>query len=240
MRLYVFILIIVVSSNLFSQENLVYEKNFSAYQGYFTEKFGIICTIPKAFEDLNQYYVMWKVRNEPSKHTGSMYGPIFLSTGKECIIAYPALLSYFSVESKDNIKRMKLPFYPRSQILNEIRTSLGLFNSPFNLLNKDAVRINFDDYVTIIAGKHARDMFNADSVYLYDLPHADSVYFFDESLEKMRKGKYPYCSGMFTYKRNRATMDVKFFFTEEGKKKQDEYIRLMGKHIWYDERFKHE
>ena len=35
-------------------------------------------------------------------------------------------------------------------------------------------------------------------------------------------------------------MDVKFFFTEEGKKKQDEYIRLMGKHIWYDERFKHE
>ncbi|WP_244262917.1 hypothetical protein [Tannerella forsythia] len=134
---------------------------------------------------------------------------------------------------------MKLPFYPRSQILNEIRTSLGLFNSPFNLLNKDAVRINFDDYVTIIAGKHARDMFNADSVYLYDLPHADSVYFFDESLEKMRKGKYPYCSGMFIYKRNRATMNVKFFYTEEGKKKQDEYIRLMSKHIWYDERFKH-
>ena len=80
------------------------------------------------------------------KHTGSMYGPIFLSTGKECIIAYPALLSYFSVESKNNIKRIKLPFYPHSQILNEIRTSLGLFNNPFNLLNKNAVRINFNDY----------------------------------------------------------------------------------------------
>ncbi len=242
MKRYYLIIIIIIGffSSLFSQDNLLYEKNFSAYQGYLTEKFGITCVIPEKFENLNQYYIMWKIRNNPEKHAGSMYGPIFLSADKECIIAYPALLCDISAEYKEERKQIKLPFYPRSRISNEIRTSLGLFNSPSNPFNDDTTRVDFDDYVTIITGKRARDMFNADSVYLYDLPYADSVYFFDESLEKMRKGNYPYCSGMFIYKRNRATMNVKFFFTEEGKKKQDEYIRLMGKHIWYDERFKQE
>ncbi|WP_455162620.1 hypothetical protein [Tannerella forsythia] len=247
------------SMNLSAQVTNWYEKNLSAYTEFLKKGFGIETKTPDGFTDLNQYYVGWMAHYNRSGGSGNIYGPMFMSPEKDCIIMYLARPMY---SSKEDIERAKICFlmervgnrdtttsepkfednnsmYPRAQIMAELRNALGLFISPVSR-NDDTTRVDFDDYVTIISGKRARDMFNADSVYLYDLPHADSVYFFDESLEKMRKGKYPYCSGMFTYKRNRATMDVKFFFTEEGKKKQDEYIRLMGKHIWYDERFKQE
>ena len=255
----IFFALFCLSINLSAQENDWYERNLSAYTEFLKTGFGIEVKAPDGFMDLNQYYVLWAARFHRSGGTGSIYGPMFMSPEEDCIITYSAHPMYFT---KEDIERAKICFlmervgnrdtttsepkfednnsmYPRAQITAELRNALGLFISPVSR-NDDTTRINFDDYVTIISGKRARDMFNADSVYLYDLPHADSVYFTEESLEKMRKGKYPYCSSMFIYKRNRATMDVKFFFTEEGKKKQNEYIRLMGKHIWYDERFKQE
>ena len=255
----IFFALFCLSINLSAQENDWYERDISAYTEFLKTRFGIEVKAPDGFTDLNQYYVLWAARFHRSGGSGNIYGPMFNSLEKDCIIMYLARPMY---SSKEDIERAKICFlmervgnrdtttsepkfednnsmYPRAQIMAELRNALGLFISPVSR-NDDTTRVDFDDYVTIISGKRARDMFNADSVYLYDLPHADSVYFFDESLEKMRKGKYPYCSGMFIYKRDRATMDVKFFFTEEGKKKQNEYIRLMGKHIWYDERFKQE
>ena len=255
----IFFALFCLSINLSAQENDWYERDISAYTEFLKTRFGIEVKAPDGFTDLNQYYVMWTAKKiKKYCAAGNIYGPMFMSPEEDCIIMYSARPMY---SSKEDIERTKIcvlmeragnrdtttsepkignnSTFPRSQITGELRGALGLYLGFFYPFNDDTTRINFDDYVTIIAGKHARDMFNADSVYLYDLPHADSVYFFDESLEKMRKGKYPYCSGMFTYKRDRATMDVKFFYTEEGKKKQDEYIRLMSKHIWYDERFKH-
>ena len=51
--------------------------------------------------------------------------------------------------------------YPRAQIMAELRNALGLFISPVSR-NDDTTRVDFDDYVTIISGKRARDMFNAE------------------------------------------------------------------------------
>jgi hypothetical protein len=34
-------------------------------------------------------------------------------------------------------------------------------------------------------------------------------------------------------------MDFKLFFTKKGKKKEDEYINMLSKQIWYDEDFRH-
>jgi hypothetical protein len=223
--------------NVFSQENLWYKKDLSAHKHYFENKFGIIYTIPKRLKNLDKYYVMWKVRKDPAKHSGNMYGPIFLSKDKECIVAFPAQLTDFS--NKDPSKRRKnvFSFDPQTQITEEIKTALGLYYSYGNPLNNDTAKFNFYDYVTIVIGKRPHEMFNADSVFIYDLPNADSVYFFDESLEKMREKKYPYCTGMYICKNSRASMEVKFFFTEKGEKKKNQYMEMLNKHIWYDDKF---
>ncbi|MGV8090432.1 MAG: hypothetical protein AB2L24_01020 [Mangrovibacterium sp.] len=262
MKSYKLILVVIAFSfswNLFAQENLWYEKKLSAYTEYLFKEFGIDCKVPEKFTELNKYYVMWKVRKDPSKHTGNIYGPIFQSKNKECILMFPALPHYVSEE---DIKRGKTyakierilnrdtstvepnvgnnNTFPRGQISGEIKTALGLYYSYAHPLNNDTTKFDFNDYVTIVAGKKAREMFNADSIYIYEIPGADSVYFFDESLEKMRKRKYPYCTSVFIRKDSRATIDFKLFLTKRGKKNEEKYIDLLSKQVWYDENFKHE
>ena len=213
------------------------EKTFTAYSEYLSNKFGIVCMIPEKFANLNKYNVGWKVRKDKDKHSGNMYGLTLISGNKECIVMYSAFPHHVSKEDVEMRKKKALPIYPRGRITFEIKTALGLYYSYGNPLNNDSAKFDFNDYVTIVAGKKAREMFNADSIYIYDIPGADSVYFFDESLEKMRKKKYPYCTSVFISKNDRASMDFKFFFTKKGKKIESEYIAMLSKQIWYEDDF---
>ena len=79
-------------------------------------------------------------------------------------------------------------------------------------------------------------MFNADTIYVYDIPNTDSALFLgDEELETMRKEKYPYCSGLVICKEGKIGTALKLFFSEKGKIKEDEYIEMLSKKIWYDD-----
>lgn len=231
MKLSILIIGLFLFLNVFSQENLWYEKDFPAYKNYFFSEFGIEYTMPEEYKNLNKYYIPWKVSKNSEKHIGDMYGPIFISKDRECILAYPGYLS----KIEDNKSKYLDQRYPRIQITAEIKTALGLYYSYKHPLNNDTAKFNFYDYVTCIMGKKAHEMFNADSIFIYDLPNADSVYFFDESLEKKREKKYPHCTGMFIYKKDRSTINVKFFFTHKGKKKMYKYLGMLNKHIWYDD-----
>ncbi len=238
MRAYIVIFLFLLPLSIFSQEKqgkLWYEKNFPAYKAYFENEFGIICNRPGKFKNQDKYYVLWKVREDKDKRTGYIYGPLFLSNDKECVIMYSAQAK-FRTELNDHYRaNTDLPIYPQSQIIAEIKTSIGNYYGHKHPLNKKTGEFNFDDYVTTVLGKKPHEMFNADSIFIYDLPHADSVYFFDEALEKRRKKKYPYCTGMFICKDGRAIMEIKLFFSAKGKQKQDEYINMLSKKIWYDE-----
>lgn len=258
-KLTLVIVTISFSLNLFAQEKLFYQRNLPDYAEYLSKEYGIICDIPERFTDLDKYYVGWKVRVEKDKHTGGLYGPVFQSRDKGCLLLYAALPHYISREDAEIFKKTAMierilnndtstsaPLvsskrtYPRSQISGEIETALGLYYRHGHPSNDDSVKIDLNDYVTIISGKKAHEMFNADTIYIYDLPNADSVYFFDSSLEKMHKRKYPYCTGVFISKNGRATMYFKFFFTQRAWKKKEKYISLLEKQVWYDENFRHE
>jgi len=262
MRHYKLTLIIVIFSfswNLFAQEKLFYQRNLPDYTEYLSNEYGIICRIPERLTNLDKYYVMWKVREAKDKHTGGLYGPIFQSKDKGCLLMYAALPHYVSRADAEIFKKTAMierilnkdtstseslvspkRTFPRSQISAEIETALGLYYRHGHPSNNDSVKIDLNDYLTIIAGKKAREMFNADTIYIYDIPSADSVYFLDSSLEKIRKKKYPYCTGVFISKDGRATMYFKFFFTERSRKKEEKYINMLDKQVWYDEIFRHE
>lgn len=245
--------------NLSAQDNLWYQKSLADYAGYISSEFGIDCSFPEKLRNMDRYYVMWKVREDKNKHTGGLYGPIFQSRDKGCIIMYTAQPRYISAEEVELFKKRAMierelngnvstsepivstnQTFPRGQITAQIKTALGLYYSFAHQFNNDSTVFNFNDYVTIIAGEKPREMFNADSIYIYDIPSADSVYFIDSSLEKMRKRKYPYCTGVFISKDGRASMEFKLFFTKNAKKEEEKYFHMLNKQIWYDENFKHE
>ncbi len=231
---------ILFSGNLFAQGNYLMEKTFTAYSEYLSKEFGIACKIPEKFANLNKYNMGWKVRKDKDKHTGNMYGLTLISDNKECMVIYSAFPNKVLAENIVLRERRSLPIYPRSQITSEIKTALGLYYSYGHPQNNDSVKFDFNDYVTLVAGKRAHEMFNADSIYIYDIPGADSVYFIDQSLEKMRQKKYPHCMSVFISKNGRASMDFKFFFTEKGKKKENEYIAMLSEQIWYEDDFESE
>jgi len=245
--------------NLSAQEKQFYQRNLPDYTEYLSKEHGIICGHPERFTDLDKYYVLWKVREEKDKHTGGLYGPVFQSRDKGCLLMYAAVPHYVSEEDAELFKTADMierivnkdtstsesivppnRIFPRGQISAEIKTALGLYYRPGHPSNNDSVNIDLKDYVTILAGEKPREMFNADTIYIYDIPSADSVYFLDNSLEKMRKRKYPYCTGVFISKDGRATMYFKLFFTKRSRKKEANYINMLSNQIWYDENFRHE
>ncbi len=243
-KLTVAIFSLLLTGNLLAQDNYPYEKNFTSYADYISSEVGISCSIPEGFIDLNQYHVMRRVRED--KHAGFMYGPVFQSKDKECIVMYPGLTLYFTKKDLE-MGRMAARVnralggddsavepdgynntVPRGFVVSELQASTGLFDNTGKPLH-DSASINFNEQVTIIAGRKARKMFNADSVFLYDLP-----------LQEPYMKEYTHRTSMVLGKWQRGTMVFKWFFTPEGKKKEKKYIKMLSKHIWYDEDFRHE
>ena len=81
----------------------------------------------------------------------------------------------------------------------------------------------FEDHVTVISNDEAKERFNADSVFILDVPMIDPLY----------GEEYEYCTYMFISKVNRRNVSVAWFFTEEGAKRKQYYIDKLDKRIWY-------
>src|SRR5690554_2640427 len=149
MKNYRLILIVIAFSipwNLFAQENLWYERNLAAYTDYISKEFGIICKMPEKSTDLEIFYIGCKIQKDRDKRAGNVYGPVFLSENKECVVMYSVRPTYCPKEDRARSRRMELPGYPRSQITAEIKTALGLYYGPRHPLNNDAAKFDFNEY----------------------------------------------------------------------------------------------
>lgn len=92
---------------------------------------------------------------------------------------------------------------------------------------------DFNTYVKVYTGKKVRRWFNADSVYVYALP---GINVFSRgpgvSMEPALK-PYVYCTGMIIFREGRAGVPLKLFFTNEGKRNEQKYLRMLPKMVWY-------
>ena len=223
-KLFILIAVFLCCCKLFSQEaqeKLYYEKNFSAFSSYFLENYGIACKEPENMSILT-YNVIWTPRNplnDSKRTTAYVYGPVFQSEDKECILAYPITNIYFR---------------PLILIISEIKSGLGTFDIRSHNYTST---FEFNNYVSTITGKAVRETFYIDTLYIYDIPNADSSYFTDEELEIIRKENYPYCTGLVLCKEGRIATVIKLFLSEKGKLKEDEYIKMLSKLIRYSDTF---
>ena len=113
--------------------------------------------------------------------------------------------------------------YPRLLITGELKAAYGYTEGFFNPVEgKVFTREDFETYVTIVSGGKARRWFNADSVFLYPLPVDDPF----------KKG-YTHCTGMIVSKKGRASIGLKLWFTNAGKKKEQQYLRSLRWKIRY-------
>lgn len=231
-KIYFFVIFICTTGGIFAQVN---PRTFTEYSAYVYEQYNITCKIPKNFIDL-KYLEVWKFRQE-SFGAGFVFNPVIQSDNQECILMYPMIFNYIS-ESDEYISKISQgigrsmfknkptvdygDMLPRNTIKHQLRSVLGHLDKHGDII-RDSI-FNVNDYVSVIAGKKVRKSFNADSVFIYDIP-----------LEKAYKEEYVYCTGMVVTKKNRPYMQFMWFFTEEGKKKKDRYIKILSKKVWYND-----
>jgi hypothetical protein len=126
--------------------------------------------------------------------------------------------------------------FTRGQIIGEIEANEGIPNyTSTGKPRTDSVHFHFNKHVTLIAGKIAKERFNADTLYIYDLPihNIDPL-----PLPKSNHEKYIYRTGLALEKKGRGSMLFMLFFTSKGKENEWKYINMLNKNVWYDEDFK--
>lgn len=150
----------------------------------------------------------FKYRNVEDQRRGQYDFHFLKSFDKECLLLYPIVPHpNFATTNRT----------PSHQITASLKKILKI--SP----QADSVFV-FDNQVTTISGKFVRKAFNADSIHFYEIP-----------LEKPFEKDYIYCTGMVITKVGRASLYFKWYFTEEGKKKEKEYIKQLEGSLWFEE-----
>jgi len=215
-------------------EERVAEQNtrtFPEYAEVLNERFGISLTMPPNFTDQKQL-IKWRIHQK--RNIGFVYTPVLRSKDKQCLILYPLVPPvadrvgdtpfYTARERKEMEELMKNDSatfktlnwkvgIPRSLVYHDIKAALNIDHRAW---------IDPNEHITILVGKEVRSQFNADSVFIYDIP-----------MDRPYEEKYVHCTGLVISKANRPVMFLKWFFTDKGKKKEKEYLDLFKGSIWY-------
>jgi hypothetical protein len=96
--------------------------------------------------------------------------------------------------------------------------------------HRDIIRFDYkSNYgLRILPTKEAQKWFNADSIFLYDIPSGIPTEFeVDE--------KFTHCTKMVITKQYRPDLFFIWYFTDKGKKKEEKYVQKINKHIWYSD-----
>lgn len=201
-------LMLFMTVQLFAQN----EKNtFSAYAKFISKNLDIMWRKPDGFVDLKTS-TSWGPNG--TKGVGFRYRSVLQSKDKECLIMYPniSLLVDDKIKWNEDLSRV--------QMIGEINRALGLADK--KRTDTDPITFDFDKYVKVLIGKDARKRFNADTVFIAQIP-----------LSKPYLEKYPYCTGIYVCKKQRPPLFFKYFFSEEGKSNESSYLDEFYKTVRY-------
>lgn len=233
MRVFLLVLSIVIYScitgKISAQQGNPLDKTFSEYSEHISKDYNISCKLPKKFVDL-KYFELWKFRDSPSTGAALFCSPIIQSVDEECLLMYPALLPPTSEADKkfSNILMAinNKGYVPeddrhRGHIYSQLRTAFGHIDEYGYYTIPDSV-LHFEDHVSVYSGRRVKNYFNADSVFLYNIP-----------LKKPYRQDYNHCTGMIITKAGHPHFQLLWLFSERGKMNEKRYFRRLRKSIRY-------
>ncbi|HKJ79448.1 MAG TPA: hypothetical protein VKA10_07930 [Prolixibacteraceae bacterium] len=138
MKCYFLILaLLVFSVNGAFAQNPPYPKDFKSYKKKLKDEFNVVAKNPESFTELErQDYIMLKIGRDKSKHTGTMFGPVFISEDENCLLMYGVRVVQKAKQNQGWRLKRGISSYPRSQIKAEIGTALETYYGPHNPKNQ--------------------------------------------------------------------------------------------------------
>lgn len=206
-RIQLLFLFSLLLAQAFAQNQVSY-KDISTFA---SKAYDITYKKPKGFTDLKLSRYWW-MPGDKSWGIGLPYDLMFQSKDSNCMILYSPVLLFS--QAPFNL------FSASDQVRRELAAALGMENKKGYL--KNTLGIDYDKYMTIWVREEARRSFNADSVFIVELP-----------LKNAYRDKYNYCTGIYVSKKDRPDLFFKCFFTEEGKQQEQKYLKPLYKKVRY-------
>lgn len=197
-------------------------KAFKTYRDECSESFGITIKKPKKFKVIDEK-VTYKVNEK--RNIGFLYRLILEADSKDCLILFP----YFNTaKHHDSIAKnmvygeLKAAFNLGSDKDMKMKLNDGKFMIQGASDSVSYDKPDFNEYIEIIAGEKAQSYFNADTVYIYQLPLSEPYRNYNE------------CIGVNAIKKGRPSAIIKIFFTKECNRKE-EYMKQLFNSIHYSD-----
>ena len=191
--------------------------SFDANIGYYADAFDVELSMPRKTVDWD---TSASVRIRKGYRLAFCGGPVLQSKDKECILIYKTYPLFTPEDLHKLLGWTKNDDAHRHFISSELGTVYGYCDELARPL--PGKTFPFDEYVSVLPEKTARKWFNADSVFVYDLPVDDPF-----------QSIYNHCTGVVITKKGRTGFSLKLYFTDEGKKHEKRYLQSLRKTIWY-------
>jgi len=227
------ILLLLLPATLLARK---FPYSFDAIAGYYGDAFDVEWTMPEGTVDLN-------TRESLTIRQGyrlvSPSAPVLRYEDGECVLMYyrsPLFVSDEWAEFYEDAKNMARKKgeqnpYAIGPARNNDNTHRILMSSELGTVYgyRDEIArplpgkpFPLDEYIDVLPEKTTRKWFNADSVFVYDLPVDDPF-----------MGIYNHCTGVVITKKGRTGFALKLYLTDEGKKNEKRYLQSLRKTIWY-------
>lgn len=185
-----------------------------------SDRYHVIRTVPESFHfvrDDNNGLILgpsWRQDRKTGRTwknegvRGVLLGTFLQSDDRQCEVMYERIFDFqFSVSSAPVETFQGFYYEPylkhRNHIMNILTSRL------------DRPDVRFEDYVTVTSGREARERFNADSIFVFEVP-IDSL---------AQDGEvYTHSVHMVLTRKDRAYMGFVWLFTDEGYKYHQEYM----------------
>lgn len=140
--------------------------------------------------------------------------------------SFPRGIICWIFESKDKQCKVLYNVFPLFQPYTECTCNSHrdiMYREVKSVLEKDDFVL--DNYIRVLPQEEARRRFNADSIFIYDVSKA---------IFGMNDVQFPHCTRMIITREERPILDLVWYFTDKGKKREEKYMQKINKHIWYN------
>lgn len=203
------------------------KKLFKEYRSECARLYDIEIIKPKGFKPIDK---MVSFRVNEKRNIGSFYRIALESGNKDCLILYPFFIknsphdiaknmAYGEVKAALNL----VPEEGEDMSMNLVNGKFVLARSKKRSGNEGVIKFDTACYMRVIAEDDMEKYFNADTVYVYDVP-----------LLKPYKGIYKECIGINMVKGGHPSGMMKVLFVE-GCDAKDKYLEHIFKSIRYSD-----
>ena len=188
---------------------------FDAYRSY-GKLYGIEVKEPEGFRMIDAFAM---IQLYEGNRVGTGYEMVLQSECKDCLFLFPA---YEATHMHDKLYV--------NMAYGEVESALRI--DP----KKGTAVLDTARYMKVVSGAEASRYFNADEVIFYKVPLDSAFVWEPSSLSLAELRTYTTCIGMNMRKEGFPVMMAKILLTEEGQKKEKEYVEAFLSCIRYGDK----